>query len=57
MYAPGTRRHIRGALKAGATPREITAVLRLCVAHGVLACNLAVPLLAEALEAPGVAAR
>ncbi|MFO1079002.1 MAG: carboxymuconolactone decarboxylase family protein [Reyranellaceae bacterium] len=57
MYAPGTRRHIRGALKAGATPREIMAVLRLCVAHGVLACNLAVPLLAEALEAPGVAAR
>lgn len=50
MYAPGTRRHIRGALKAGATPREIMSVLKLCVAQGVQACNLAVPILAEELE-------
>ena len=28
MYAPGTRRHIQGALKAGATPEEIMAVLQ-----------------------------
>lgn len=51
MYAPGTRRHIRAALKAGATPREVMAVLKLCVAHGVQACNLAVPILAEELAA------
>ena len=47
MYAPGTRRHIRGALKAGATMEEIMEVLKLCVAHGVQACNLGVPILAE----------
>jgi alkylhydroperoxidase/carboxymuconolactone decarboxylase family protein YurZ len=51
MYAPGTRRHIRAALKAGATPREIMGVLKLCVAQGVQACNLAVPILAEELAA------
>lgn len=49
MYAPGTRRHIRAALAAGATPREVMAVLKLCVAQGVQACNLAIPLLAEEL--------
>ena len=50
MYAPGTRRHIRGALKAGATMEEIMDVLKLCVAQGVQACNLSVPILAEELE-------
>ena len=29
MYAPGTRRHIKGALKAGATAEEIMEVLKL----------------------------
>lgn len=42
MYAPGTRRHIKNALKAGATLEEIMGVLKLCV---VQACNLAVPIL------------
>jgi alkylhydroperoxidase/carboxymuconolactone decarboxylase family protein YurZ len=42
MYAPGTRRHIKGALKAGATVEEIMEVLKLCVAQGVQACNLGV---------------
>ena len=50
MYAPGTRRHINGALKAGASVEEIMEVLKICVAHGVQACNLAVPILAEELE-------
>lgn len=50
MYAPGTRRHIKNALAAGATTSEILAVLKLCVAHGVQACNLALPLLHEAME-------
>ncbi len=49
MYAPGTRRHIKGALRAGATVEEILEVLKLCVAHGVTACNLGVPILAEEL--------
>ncbi len=49
MYAPGTRRHIKGALKAGATVEEIMEVLKLCVVQGVQACNLGVPILAEEL--------
>lgn len=50
MYAPGTRRHIKGALAAGASVAEIMEVLKLCVAQGVQACNLAVPILAGELE-------
>lgn len=49
MYAPGTRRHIRNALAAGATVEEIMEVLKLCVAQGVQACNLGVPILADEL--------
>jgi alkylhydroperoxidase/carboxymuconolactone decarboxylase family protein YurZ len=47
MYAPGTRRHIRAALRLGATPEEIMEVLKLCVVQGVQACNLGVPLLRD----------
>ncbi len=53
MYAPGTRRHIKGALKAGATVEEIMEVLKLCVVQGVQACNLGVPILAEELARAG----
>ena len=49
MYAPGTRRHIHNALKAGATVDEIMEVLKLCVVQGVQACNLGIPILAEEL--------
>jgi alkylhydroperoxidase/carboxymuconolactone decarboxylase family protein YurZ len=49
MYAPGTRRHIKGALKAGASMEEIMEVLKLCAAQGIQACNLGVPILAEEL--------
>jgi len=49
MYAPGTRRHIKAALKAGASMEEIMEVLKLCVVQGVQACNLGVPILAEEL--------
>jgi alkylhydroperoxidase/carboxymuconolactone decarboxylase family protein YurZ len=51
MYAPGTRRHIKGALKAGETMEEIMEVLKLCVVQGVQACNLGVPILAEEIAA------
>jgi alkylhydroperoxidase/carboxymuconolactone decarboxylase family protein YurZ len=47
MYAPGVRRHIRGALEAGATLTEIMEVLKICVSRGVEACNLGLPILAE----------
>jgi alkylhydroperoxidase/carboxymuconolactone decarboxylase family protein YurZ len=50
MYAPGTRRHIRAALKLGATQEEIMEVLKLCAAQGAQACNLGVPILAEELQ-------
>ena len=53
MYAPGARRHIRGALAAGATVEEIMEVLKLCVAQGVQACNLGVPILDEELARAG----
>ena len=51
MYAPGTRRHIKAALKLGATVQEIMEVFKLCVVHGVQACNMGVPILAEELAA------
>jgi alkylhydroperoxidase/carboxymuconolactone decarboxylase family protein YurZ len=50
MYAPGVRRHIQGALKAGATPEEIMTVLQICVSMGVEACAKGVPILVEELE-------
>ena len=49
MYAPGTRRHIRGALQAGASMEEVMEVLKLCVVQGVQSLNLGVPILAEEL--------
>ena len=49
LYAPGTRRHIDGALAAGATVEEVMEVLKLCVVQGVQSCNLGVPILAEEL--------
>ena len=52
MYPPGVRRHIKGALAAGATPEEIMAVLQLCVSMGLQAVAQGVPILAEELEKP-----
>jgi alkylhydroperoxidase/carboxymuconolactone decarboxylase family protein YurZ len=49
MYPPGTRRHIKAALKFGATMEEIMEVLKICVIQGVQACNLGIPILAEEL--------
>jgi alkylhydroperoxidase/carboxymuconolactone decarboxylase family protein YurZ len=50
MYAPGTRRHIKAALKLGATVEEINEVLKLCVVAGVQAFNLGIPILDEELK-------
>lgn len=47
MYAPGTRRHIKAALELGATVEEIMDVLKLCVAQGVQASNMALPILEQ----------
>jgi alkylhydroperoxidase/carboxymuconolactone decarboxylase family protein YurZ len=50
IYGPGTRSHIKNALKAGATVEEIVEVLKLGVVQGVQACNLSIGILAEELE-------
>jgi alkylhydroperoxidase/carboxymuconolactone decarboxylase family protein YurZ len=50
MYAPGTKRHIQTALKLGATVEEIMEVLKICVALGLEACNLGIPVLADELQ-------
>jgi len=57
MYAPGTRRHVKNALAAGATMEEVMEVLKLCVVQGVQACNLGVPILTEELARRPSAAR
>jgi alkylhydroperoxidase/carboxymuconolactone decarboxylase family protein YurZ len=51
MYAPGVRRHIQRALKAGATREEITAVLQLASLQGLHSMCLGAPILLEELEA------
>ena len=50
MYPPGTRRHIKTALKLGATMEEIMEVLKICVSNGRNALTLAIPILAEELQ-------
>ena len=51
LYAPGVRRHIQRALKAGATREEITAVLQLCCMQGLHSMCVAAPILLEEIGA------
>jgi alkylhydroperoxidase/carboxymuconolactone decarboxylase family protein YurZ len=51
LYAPGVRRHIQRALKAGATKEEITAVLQLATLQGMHSMCLGGPILLEEIEA------
>jgi alkylhydroperoxidase/carboxymuconolactone decarboxylase family protein YurZ len=51
LYAPGVRRHIQRALKAGATKEEITAVLQLATMQGLHSICLGGPILLDELEA------
>ena len=51
MYVPGVRRHVKAALKLGASVEEIMEVLKICLAQGVETCNLAVPILDEEITA------
>ena len=44
----GVKSLTQQAMKAGATKEEIMEVLKVCVAQGVQACNLGVPILAGA---------
>jgi alkylhydroperoxidase/carboxymuconolactone decarboxylase family protein YurZ len=43
LFEPGMRRHIRGALTAGAGPEEITTVLQLAAAVSVHTCTISIP--------------
>jgi alkylhydroperoxidase/carboxymuconolactone decarboxylase family protein YurZ len=51
LHAAGVRRHIRGALRAGATKEEITAVLQLASLQGLHSMRLGAPILLEELQA------
>ncbi len=50
LYAPGVRRHIANALKAGATREEIVETLELVTIMGIHAINVAIPILCEEHE-------
>src|SRR5262249_39620814 len=50
----GTRRHIRAALKAGATRNEILIVLKMASVMSIHSCSLGAPILLEEAEAAGV---
>ncbi len=54
MYAPGTKRHIAGALDKGATPEEVLAVLESVAALGIHSVSLGVPMLVEEMEKRGL---
>ncbi len=47
LYAPGVRRHIQRALKAGATKEEITAVLQIACMQGLHSMCVAAPILLD----------
>lgn len=51
LYAPGVRRHMRNALRAGATVDEILEVIQLTTVMGIHSCNLAVPIMLEEAQA------
>lgn len=53
LYAAGVRRHIRGALQAGATREEITAVLQLASLQGFHSMRLGASILLEEIAATG----
>src|SRR6516165_1954384 len=54
LNADGTRRHIRGALDAGATREEILMVLKMASLLSIHTCSLAAPILLEEAKAAGV---
>jgi len=49
LHLPGIRRHLRGALDAGATPQEVHEVLQMISALGIHAVTIGVPILTELL--------
>ena len=51
LYAPGVRRHIQNALKAGASQEEILETIQLTTVMGIHSCNLAILILLEEVAA------
>src|ERR1700724_1183103 len=51
----GTRRHIRAALKAGATRDEILTLLKMASVMSIHSCSLGAPILLEEAKAAGAA--
>lgn len=54
LYLPGIQQHIKLALKAGATTREIMEVIELTSTLGIHACNVGVPLLVDVMKEVGI---
>ena len=54
LSAEGTRRHIRGALEAGATREEILMVLKIASLLSIHTLSLGAPILLEEAKAAGV---
>ena len=54
LSAEGTRRHIRGALDAGATREEILMILKIASLLSIHTCSLGAPILLEEAKAAGV---
>src|SRR6516165_5661745 len=50
----GTRRHIRAALKAGASREEILMILKMASVMAIHSCSLGAPILLEEAKAVGV---
>jgi alkylhydroperoxidase/carboxymuconolactone decarboxylase family protein YurZ len=53
LYGPGTERHVRGALRAGATEQEVAEVLQLTGTLGIHAHNVGGPILEKVLRETG----
>lgn len=54
LYLPGIQQHIKLALKAGASKREVMEVIELTSTLGIHACNLGVPLLVDVMKEVGI---
>lgn len=54
MYAPGTQRHIAGALDKGATPEEVMAVLEAVAVLGLHSVSLGAPMLVTEMKKRGL---
>lgn len=53
LYDPGTRIHMRNAIRYGATREELMEVMELTSVLGVHSCTLGVPILLEEMQATG----